>query len=69
MSSIELVTKVLSSAYHLLASLRPQEAILFPLAEAESHRIRGSTIWSESRGDSGPPCRIPRWILTGGVWP
>ncbi len=31
MSSTELVRRVPSSAYHLIANLRPQEAMLYPL--------------------------------------
>jgi hypothetical protein len=53
MSSTELVTGVLSSAYHLLAGRKPQEAMSYPLFEACSHRIRGSIIRSNNNGDMG----------------
>jgi len=49
------MSRVPSSAYHLLVSLRPQEAMSYPLPEAVSHQMSGSTIRSKSRGVVGPP--------------
>ncbi len=69
MSSTELVIKVLSSAYHLLARVRPQEAMSYPLPEALSQRISGSTMRSKSKGDSGTPCRMPLPTSTGEMRP
>ena len=66
-SSSELVRRVLSSAYHLLARLRPQEAMSYPLPEVVSHLISGSTIRSNRRGDKGSLWRVSRLISTGEV--
>ena len=55
--------------YHLLASLRPHGAMSYPLLEAVSHLMSGSTIRSNRRGDKGclggfpvesPPVRCDR---------
>ena len=69
MSSTEFVTSVPSSAYHLLASWRPQDVILYPLSAALSQRMRGSIIRSNSSGERGSPWRVPLPIPTCGVWP
>jgi len=53
MSSTELATRVLSSAYYLMAELRSQEAMSYPLTEALSHLMSGSTIRTKSRGIVG----------------
>ena len=68
-SSTEVVRRVLSSAYHLLVSLRPQEAMSYPLPEAVRYLVSGSTIRSNRSGDKGSPCRVPRRIPTGEVCP
>ncbi len=68
-SSIDLVRRVPSSAYHLLASLRPHEAMSYPLPEAVSHLMSGSTIRSKRRGDKGSPWRVPRLFPTGEMCP
>jgi len=69
MSSTVLVAGVPSSAYHLLASFKPQDAIVYPFFEARSHRIRSSIMRSNIRGDRGSPYRVPLLIPTEGVWP
>jgi len=53
MSSTVVVTSVPSSAYHLLASWRPQDVISYHLCEVLSHRMRGSIMKSKKSGDRG----------------
>ncbi len=56
--SIELATRVPSSAYHLLANYRLHEEMLLLFSEARSHRMRGSIIRSNRNGERGSPCVI-----------
>jgi len=65
-SSTRLVMRVPSSTNHLLANSRPQEAMSYPLPEAVSHLMSGSTI---RRGERGPLWRVPLRIPTGEVGP
>ena len=37
--------------------------------EVSSLRMRGSIMRSNNIGERGSPCRVPRLIPTGGVWP
>jgi hypothetical protein len=53
MSSMVLVTRVQSSAFHLLASQRSQDAMSYPFCEALSRRMRGSIMRSNNNGDRG----------------
>ena len=65
-SSTDLVTRVPSSAYHLLASLRPQEAMSYHLPETVSQLMGGSTIRSKVWGIVGPPEGVPAGSLQMG---
>jgi len=69
MSSMVLVTNVPSYSYHLLASRRPQDIMSYPCCEALSHRMRGSILRSNTSGERGSPCWVPRLIPMGCVWP
>ena len=69
MSSTELVTRVPSSAYPVLANCKSHEAMLWSFWEAFSHRIRGSMIRTNERGDRESTYRVRRLIPTRCVCP